>query len=170
MIKKFHRLRQGGLIGMGLLLSACTGNAIAPEAKAPTPASTGNTSVNLTYARSGCLGNCQRYRIEVNTTGEYRLNEAAAVGKLSSDTLAELQTLFRQVRELRLPEQLRGTTVCPRFMTDMATISLTWQAADLRWQLQHNLGCKGFANENELLALEARIGALLPSVTVATER
>ncbi len=157
------------LVAVAPLLSACVDPVVAPQTSTPPAA-------KLSFARGPCLGKCPDYQFEVAASGDYHLSSTPTPtptpqkGNLNATIMQKLQSLYRQVNALKLPERLTGTDVCPHFMTDMPSVTLQWRTASRHWQLNHNLGCKDFAGEEQLLALEAQIEKLLPKISDRVEQ
>ncbi len=117
--------------------------------------------------RSTCGKPCQPIIVRWQYDGAYTLQRGDApveTGQLSAGKVERLAALYGELQTMTLgwPRDLTRATLCTSFATDHAQKVFATPATVNGWTFKDNYGCTGFAEENTLRELEAKIEAILP--------
>jgi hypothetical protein len=121
----------------------------------------------LTLERGPCYGSCPIYRVTIDANGAVVFHGerfTSAVGEHKRAMLIDdVQQLVRAARELdffTLGNYTHDSRTCREYWTDQPTAAITIRMYGHTKTVDHNLGCRGFDQEQALIAFERLIDEL----------
>lgn len=147
-----------------ILLLGATACAPASEAGAPPPdqpqrerealPAPRNAPLSITYAAGPCYGTCPVYRFTVRADGSGEWVGEAHVAALGRRAMRVEPAAFDAFRDRLAPHRPRGerriergTPDCRQPMTDLPSITVTWQEGARRDELYFYAGCATLGHE-----------------------
>lgn len=122
---------------------------------------------HLQMNRGACYGSCPIYTLTIDGRGGVVFDgeaDTAVVGPhsrtMTTDALEQLVSELRRIDFFSLGDYSLRSTECVQHWTDHPSVSITLRMDGREKTVHHYLGCRGFALEERLIALEMRVDAL----------
>ncbi len=156
-------IRRSFTVGWLLLgLIGCSNSLFTQPTAVPTKIQQVPADLNISLKRTICFGECPIYQVTIDATGKVRYE-----GKDYVKTVGQAETSISNEQLLTLINAFvasnyweyqslyeYGGTECDGIMSDMPNANTSMTMNSQTKSVQHYLGCKGFAGEAELKALE----------------
>lgn len=122
----------------------------------------------ITVEKTGCYGYCPAYTLTLHADDSYDWTGRAFVavageshGRFPAGTYDGVLKRFESVRYREFADSYMRDGECAEWWTDSPSTTLTVVTRQGTKTIAHYHGCRGFAREVELLALEASLDRIL---------
>ncbi len=163
-------------LGLALLLLAALvacarpaerGEPAAPASQDASSAQGAAADTVVTLERTPCFGTCPSYTLAILSDGTVRYYgrrfvavEGEATARIPTDSLRALVARFEAAGYFDLQSHYVSGDACETQMSDMPTVRTSLHVEGRAKTVTHYHGCRGFAKEQALTALENRIDAV----------